>query len=175
MSDLFYEEISDAYIAAVADVMIQAHRHTCQVLRKRSTRMGDLLRSRLRFAAGQKHIWWGVGVENKACGIPRIDHLRAASAAVRFLFIKPLVEDLRQFNLLEIHWVIGGGESGSGAGPMKRSWVVAIRKQCRDSSVPFFSNSGAVSGRPKRDGCSTGGRMMRRASRVQRKNHIATL
>jgi protein gp37 len=99
MSDLFHEEISDDYIAAVADVMVEARWHTYQVLTKRSTRMRDLLQSRLRFAAEQEHIWWGVSVENKACGIPRIGHLRAAPAAVRFLSIEPLLEDLGQLNL----------------------------------------------------------------------------
>jgi protein gp37 len=138
MSDLFHEDVSDDYIAAVADVMIEARWHTYQVLTKRSTRMRDLLQSRLRFAAEQKHIWWGVSVENKACGIPRIHHLRAAPAAVRFLSIEPLLEDLDSLDLSGIHWVIVGGESGFGARPMKRDWVVSIRKQCRDSCVPFF-------------------------------------
>jgi protein gp37 len=138
MSDLFHEEISDEYIAAVADVMVEARWHTYQVLTKRSTRMRDLLQSRLRFAAEQEHIWWGVSVENKACGIPRIDHLRAAPVAVRFLSIEPLLEDLGQLNLSGMHWVIVGGESGAGARPMKRDWVVSIRKQCRESCVPFF-------------------------------------
>jgi len=138
MSDLFHEEISDDYIAAVADVMLEAHWHTYQVLTKRSSRMRDLLQSRLRFAADQAHIWWGVSVENRACGIPRIEHLRAAPAAVRFLSIEPLLEDLGQLDLSGIHWVIVGGESGAGARPMKRDWVISIRKQCRDSRVPFF-------------------------------------
>src|SRR5271167_992611 len=30
------------------------------------------------------------------------------------------------------------GESGPGARPMKREWVVSIRKQCRAQGVPFF-------------------------------------
>ena len=34
--------------------------------------------------------------------------------------------------------MIVGGESGPGARPMKREWVVSIRKQCRVQGVPFF-------------------------------------
>lgn len=37
-----------------------------------------------------------------------------------------------------ISWVIVGGESGPGARPMKKEWVISIRDQCRDAGVPFF-------------------------------------
>ena len=57
---------------------------------------------------------------------------------VRFLSIEPLLEDLGEIDLTGIAWVIVGGESGPGARPMKREWVVSIRRQCRDQGVPFF-------------------------------------
>jgi len=60
MSDLFHDAVPDDYIAAVADVMVQADWHTYQVLTKRSGRMRELLKTRLRFAAAKPHIWWGV-------------------------------------------------------------------------------------------------------------------
>ena len=41
-------------------------------------------------------------------------------------------------NLRGVHWVIVGGESGPGARPMEKSWVVSIRDQCRTAQVPFF-------------------------------------
>jgi protein gp37 len=138
MSDLFHEGITESYIESVARVMVQANWHTYQVLTKRSERMRDLLNSRLRFAAEQPHIWWGVSVENKADGVPRISHLRAAAACIRFLSIEPLLEDLGEFDLSGIHWVIVGGESGHGARPMKREWVVSIRDQCHRAGIPFF-------------------------------------
>jgi protein gp37 len=138
MSDLFHEAISDDYIAAVADVMVAAHWHTYQVLTKRSARMRDLLSTRLRFAAYQTHIWWGVSVENRRYGVPRIEHLRSAPASIRFLSIEPLLEDLGTLDLSDIHWVIVGGESGFGARPMERSWALSIKKQCRQFRIPFF-------------------------------------
>jgi len=64
--------------------------------------------------------------------------LALAAAAVRFLSIEPLLEDLGQIDLRGIDWVIVGGESGPGARPMERSWVVSIRRQCRRAKVPFF-------------------------------------
>lgn len=84
--------------------------------------MRDLLNEHLRVAAAQRHIWWGVSVENRRHGLPRVEHLRSASARVRFLSVEPLLENLGALDLSGIHWVIVGGESGFGARPMKREW-----------------------------------------------------
>lgn len=138
MSDLFHEDVPDDYIAACVDVMAAANWHTYQVLTKRSERLRDLLQTRLRDAAGLPHVWWGVSVENRRHGLPRIEHLRASPARVRFLSIEPLLEDLRRIDLRGIDWVIVGGESGHGARPMEEAWVISIRDQCRRAGVPFF-------------------------------------
>lgn len=138
MSDLFHEKVPDSYIESVVDVMVQAHWHTYQVLTKRSVRMRDLLETKLRFAAAKPHIWWGTSVEDKKHGVPRIDHLRSAPAGVRFLSIEPLLEELGPLKLSGVHWVIVGGESGPGARPMLREWVISVRRQCRQQNVPFF-------------------------------------
>jgi len=42
MSDLFHEEIPDAYIEQVFEVMGQAHWHTFQILTKRHKRLAEL-------------------------------------------------------------------------------------------------------------------------------------
>lgn len=138
MSDLFHEGVSDDYIIEVARVMCRADWHTYQVLTKRAERLGELLNGKLSFAAKKAHIWWGVSVENKRSGLPRVDHLRAAKAKVRFLSIEPLLEALDYINLDGIAWVIVGGESGAGARPMRKEWVVSIRNQCLKAKVPFF-------------------------------------
>jgi protein gp37 len=138
MSDLFHKDVPDGYVERVARVMEMANWHTYQVLTKRAERMRDLLQTRLSFAAGLPHIWWGVSVENRQHGVPRIDVLRQAPAAVRFLSIEPLLEDLGKINLEGIDWVIVGGESGLRARPMEKSWVLSIREQCRAADVPFF-------------------------------------
>ena len=57
---------------------------------------------------------------------------------MRFLSIEPLLEELGRVNLSGIHWVIVGGESGHGARPMQKEWVVSVRKQCHEARVPFF-------------------------------------
>jgi protein gp37 len=118
--------------------MQAANWHTYQVLTKRSERMAEMLRTTLRFVAELPHIWWGVSVENRRHGLPRIDHLRSAPAAVRFLSVEPLLEDLGEVDLTGIHWIIVGGESGPGARPMHPDWVRSLRDQCRAAGVDFF-------------------------------------
>jgi protein gp37 len=138
MSDLFHKDVPEDYVEAVCRVMQRASWHTYQVLTKRSSRMRNLLQTRLHFAADLPHVWWGVSVEDRAHGLPRVEHLRQAPAAVRFLSVEPLLEDLGDVNLEGIHWVIVGGESGAGARPMQKNWVLSLRDQCERAGVPFF-------------------------------------
>ena len=138
MSDLFHEAVPDSYIEQVVRVMEIADWHTYQVLTKRADRLQNMLCGPLAFASGLDHIWWGVSVENRKHGLPRIDGLREAPAAVRFLSIEPLLEDLGTIDLTGVDWVIVGGESGWGARPMDLSWVISIRDQCQANGVSFF-------------------------------------
>src|SRR5262252_311068 len=85
MSDLFHKDVPDDYIVSVARAMTAANWHTYQVLTKRAERLRDLLQGKLSFAADKGHIWWGVSVENRRHGLPRVDLLRASPAKVRFL------------------------------------------------------------------------------------------
>jgi protein gp37 len=138
MSDLFHKDVPDDYVEAVGRVMERANWHTYQVLTKRSSRLRDMVQTRLQFAAELANIWWGVSVEDRAHGLVRIKHLQQAPAAVRFLSVEPLLEDLGEINLEGIHWVILGGESGAGARPMQKEWVLSLRDQCERAQVPFF-------------------------------------
>jgi protein gp37 len=138
MSDLFHEQVSDDYILEVAKVMQLANWHTYQVLTKRAGRMREMLNSLLSQAALEEHIWWGVSVEDRKFGLPRIEELRNTQATVKFLSIEPLLEDLGEIDLTGISWVIVGGESGPHARPMKSEWVFSIKEQCEKSHIPFF-------------------------------------
>jgi protein gp37 len=146
MSDLFHDEISDAYIGKVFESMAKAKYHTFQVLTKRSERMLTWVRSN--FAAELNgtappswpaNIWLGVSVENQDYTW-RIRHLQRTPVRLRYLSIEPLLGPLSlNGNLLEgISWVIVGGESGPRARPMKGEWVSEIRQQCEKYNIPFF-------------------------------------
>jgi len=133
MSDLFHEDVPDAFIESVFETMAKAHWHTFQVLTKRSERLREL-GDRLAWAP---NIWMGVSVEDRA-RTDRIADLQATPAAVRFLSIEPLLEDIPGLPLDGIHWVIVGGESGRRPRPMAVDSVRDIRDQCAKASVPFF-------------------------------------
>jgi protein gp37 len=138
MSDLFHPAVPDSYIVKVCEVMVEAEWHQYQVLTKRSDRLSRLLNTSLKFATNSRHIWWGVSVEDRGYGLPRIEHLRETPASIKFLSIEPLLEDLGGVNLAKIDWVIVGGESGHGARPMEKKWVQSLLRQCRQQGVRFF-------------------------------------
>lgn len=138
MSDLFHEDIPTEYIAAAGAVMLKADWHTFQTLTKRHERLEGLLAGELSWMARLPNAWWGVSVENRKHGVPRIKALRETPAAVRFLSIEPLLEDLGHLDLRGIHGVIVGGESGPHARRMAPEWVRSIRDQCLEQRVPFF-------------------------------------
>lgn len=138
MSDLFLADVGIDYITKVVKVMVAANWHTYQVLTKRAERLVKLLDNELEFATKHQHIWWGVSVEDKRYGLPRIDLLRKSKAKIKFLSIEPLLEDLGKIDLSGIDWVIVGGESGRGARPMQSDWVDSILEQCEAAQVPFF-------------------------------------
>lgn len=133
MSDLFHDDVPVAYIQQVFDVMRRAHWHEFQVLTKRADRLSEL-DSELDWPP---NVWMGVSVESKQY-ISRIDYLRNTHSFTKFLSLEPLLGPLHGLNLDGIHWVIVGGESGPGARPMLRDWIVDIRRQCRKARVSFF-------------------------------------
>ena len=83
------------------------------------------------------NVWLGASVENRKAA-ERIKVLRGIPAAVRFLSVEPLLEDLGTIDLTGIDWVIVGGESGHGARPMHPDWARSLRDQCRAANVAFF-------------------------------------
>lgn len=134
MSDLFHEKIPDEYIEQVFDVVQRTPHHTYQILTKRGARMARFFKSR----EVPLNAWLGVSVENRKHGVPRIDHLRRVPAKIRFLSVEPLLEEIGELDLRDIHWVIVGGESGPKARPMKEEWADSIRIQCESQQVAFF-------------------------------------
>lgn len=138
MSDMFHERVPFGYVDAVFDVMRDASWHTFQLLTKRAERMRNFAKLRAQCMGVLPNVWLGVSVENRKHGVPRIAALRDTPAAVRFLSIEPLLEDLGELDLRGIGWVIVGGESGHRARPMAPEWARSIRDQCASIGVAFF-------------------------------------
>lgn len=136
MSDLFHEDIPFAFLDRVFDVIGRTPQHTYQILTKRSARMRKYFASAGRKVPG--NVWLGVSVEDRKHGLQRIDDLRVIPAAIRFLSVEPLLEDLGKINLADIHWVIVGGESGPKARPMEPAWVTSVKCACEKQGAAFF-------------------------------------
>jgi len=134
MSDLFHEEIPLEFIQDVFTVMNGNRQHTFQVLTKRSERLRELS-ARLDWS---ENIWMGVTIESNDY-VSRADDLRLVDAAVKFLSLEPLLGPVPDLELTGIDWLIVGGESGPGARPMRKEWVLDIKKRCEiDYQIPFF-------------------------------------
>jgi len=133
MSDLFHEDMPLDFIQKVFKVMNENPIHTFQILTKRA----DILLDYSSLLKWTKNIWMGVTVEDQE-NTYRIDRLRGINANVKFLSIEPLIGRLSKINLENIDWVIVGGESGPGARPMHRDWVLELKEQCLNQDTPFF-------------------------------------
>ena len=83
------------------------------------------------------NVWIGVSVEDRK-NKGRIDVLRQTPAALRFLSLEPLLEDLGELDLAGISLCIIGGESGPGARPCDVAWIRSIVRQCGAAGVPCF-------------------------------------
>jgi len=68
MSDLFHDLVPDSYIVAVARLWCGQMAYVPGP-DQAVGRLRDLLNTKLRFAAEQPHIWWGVSVEDKKYGL----------------------------------------------------------------------------------------------------------
>jgi protein gp37 len=156
MGDLFHQDVPDAFIRRVFDVMVEAKQHTFQVLTKRSDRLAALAPS----LPWPRNVWAGVTIESDVYS-DRVCDLALVPAAVRFLSLEPLLGplpflpvDLRE---VRINWVIVGGESGPRARWMDPEWARNIRDQCLAARVPFmFKQWGGV--RKHENGCELDGR-----------------
>jgi protein gp37 len=133
MSDLFHEQIPDAFVEEVFDVMARAPQHTFQVLTKRPDRLATLAPT-LPWPA---NVWMGVTIENRRF-VDRADVLREIPARVRFISAEPLLTPLPGLELEGIDWLIAGGESGHRHRPAHVEWFRDLRDSCLDAGVAFF-------------------------------------
>lgn len=94
------------------------------------------------------NVWIGTTCEDQTRADERIPQLLEIPARVRFLSCEPLlgpvkIDHIRKgdnqwFPMQHIHWIIAGGESGTGARPMHPEWARSLRDQCQTASVPFL-------------------------------------
>lgn len=135
MSDLFHESVSEEFILEVWNVMRQTPHHNYQILTKRPERMVEIVSKRIQEVL--PNVWLGTSVEDETV-VTRIDALRLAPAAIRFISFEPLIGSVGVVDLKDIHWAIVGGESGKYARPVCEEWIDEIHEQCLVSNTAFF-------------------------------------
>jgi protein gp37 len=113
--------------------MVRANQHTYQILTKRPQRLARLGQS----LPWPPHIWIGVSVESNDYAW-RADYLRQVPTAVRFISAEPLLGPVDELNLEGLHWVITGGESGTGHRRCDPAWVRDVRDRCVAAGVAYF-------------------------------------
>jgi len=137
MADLFHVDVPFDFIDKVMRTIEKTPQHTYQILTKRALKMSTYFATH----PMPKNVWVGITVEDEDAKT-RIRHLRdivkTSRPAVTFLSCEPLLSDLGELDLRGIDWVIVGGESGPKARPMRKEWVLNIKRQCDEQGVPFF-------------------------------------
>ena len=156
MSDFFWEEAPDEHRDAVLAIIKQTPQHIYQVLTKRPEVAKEYFKTR----PVPKNFWLGVSVESNKTQ-HRIRTLTDIEAHTRFISYEPLLENLHDYPLYGIHWVIVGGESGQHlAGNPKeqirersliatsngkqevrgqcKEWVNKIKRNCEHYEVAFY-------------------------------------
>lgn len=165
MGDLFHPDVPDDFIDKVFIIMKICKDHTFFVLTKRPDRMADYINKRFFheiMPIAFKNVWLGTSVENEKTASERIQSLIETGIKNLFLSIEPCLSLIsfrwkyiadrskRRINkdgfketneyesLMNIKWVIVGGESGPNARPCHPEWVRKLREQCKLFKIPFF-------------------------------------
>ena len=175
MGDLFHPSVPFGRIEKVMAVIEDCPEHIFQVLTKRPEIMANYfngLGKRFELSCCS-NLWLGVTCENQRTADERIPILLQIPAAVRFLSLEPLLEDINfeypkissyeaeafstygcpdWFKPLKgIDWIITGCESGPKRRPCKLEWVRNIRDQCRAANVPLFVKQLSINGKVSHD------------------------
>ena len=110
MSDLFHKDVPFEFIDRIFDVIRNTPQHIYQILTKRAERMNLYFNER----TIPSNAWVGVTVENMQTKC-RMDYIRNLDAKVKFISCEPLL-----------------------ARPMKKEWILNIKRQAEANHIPFF-------------------------------------
>ena len=164
MSDLFHEDIPNAYIDRIFAVMALCPQHTFQVLTKRIERAllylnaKEITHSEVLDAAGEwsggfeplepsmswplPNVLIGPTVENQHFAdvrLPVLAQIHALGWRTMVSF-EPLLQPIEVSHWLPVavDWAIVGAESGPKRRPFDLDWARSLQEQCQVSGTPFF-------------------------------------
>lgn len=162
-SDLFHEDVSQLTVDRVFDVMCDTPQHTYQILTKRPARMRAMVNA-WHDHSGEgtlDNVWLGVTGENSRQLFERMKELRQTPAAIRFVSLEPLLEDVSAELRTWLHpglldWVIVGVEQLAGRRVGRNAAAYegharAVLQQCGLAGVAAFHKQMPIRGRVSGD------------------------
>lgn len=173
MSDFFHEKISFEIMEKAWGVMTTNPRHTYQILTKRPKRMLEFCKhmsEKIHNAGYEKINGWafhipdficmGVSVENQQAADERIPLLLQTPAAVRWLSVEPMLENINIAEWFDpthphlvqrLKWIVIGCESGHNRRECKIEWFEDIVRQCKEAGVSVFVKQLQLNGKVVKD------------------------
>lgn len=146
MGDLFHPDIPLHWIDEIFQVIAESI-HTFLILTKRPENMKQYCRIYMQEEVLlPDNLWLGVSVEDQKTANERIPILLQVQAAVRWVSVEPMLEEIYLMSYLDnIDWVVCGAETGAKARPFSVIWARYLRDQCTfymDKTPFFFKSAG---------------------------------
>ena len=136
-SDFFHEEVSHEWREEALDLMFGMKKHTFLLLTKRLENVNKMIPEY--FWDLCPHAWLGATIEDDEAAGERIPLLLEIPAAMKFVSCEPLLGPINfYYSLLDIDWVIVGGESGNTYRDINPEWARDIRDTCQEFNTAFF-------------------------------------
>jgi protein gp37 len=141
MSDLFHDNVPDAFIHEVFQIVRQCPQHCFNILTKRPARMAAYSRE---FGPFPSNVLAVASIEDQATSEERIPDLLQVNAKWRGLSVEPLLGPIDLIGWLTGYWrnwihvIYCGGESGPRARPMHPEWAISLCEQAVVANVNFF-------------------------------------
>ena len=151
MGDIFHKDVSVSHHGQVYDAMKHNPQHTYILLTKRPEQM----KAFFEYRGGPMENWWcGVTAENQEQADKRIPILLQIPAAVHFVSVEPMLEeiDMRKHLHCGLSWIIIGAESGSRKRAFSEDWARRLVIECEKSKVPVFYKQNSDQKMPAIDG-----------------------
>lgn len=136
LADIFDAEVSASWRLDLFAVIRETEHLDWLLLTKRPESITDMLPKD--WGAGWPNVWLGTTAENQERADERLPLLRSVPAVVRFASCEPLLGSIDlSHNANGLHWVIAGGETGTGARRMNPQWARHLRDQCVKHGIAF--------------------------------------
>jgi len=132
-SDVFHPDLKAKHRDKIFKIIHLAPQNIYQILTKRPEAAAQYFAHR----EVPDNCWLGVSVENKDY-VYRIAQLQTIGAFTLFVAFEPLIGFTGNIDLRGINWAYVGGEmGGKKSRRMELDWVMDIKRQCDEQSVPF--------------------------------------